>query len=111
MSSHVYFKQNETVLIQGPTRATDTTLLPQIRNVFQVSTIALKVKGTLAEDQRGNIQPINGKPSYDIDQAATQITRENSTWNGKHIIGHSATVNYSFDKWNNYDGYEQLTPR
>ncbi|MDB5706724.1 MAG: Serralysin [Sphingomonas bacterium] len=39
---------------------------------------------------------MNNKPSYTIDQAATQITRGESSWNGDHVLGTAATVTYAF---------------
>ncbi|HGJ5899630.1 M10 family metallopeptidase C-terminal domain-containing protein [Arsenophonus apicola] len=42
---------------------------------------------------------VNNKPSYDITKAAEQISRENSTWNGKNILGRHADITYTFYDW------------
>lgn len=38
-------------------------------------------------------------PSFDYDTAGKHIAREDSTWNGKYVIGQPAEVTYSFPKW------------
>ncbi|MEQ4922909.1 serralysin family metalloprotease [Proteus hauseri] len=38
-------------------------------------------------------------PSFDYDTAGKHIAREDSTWNGKYVIGQSAEVTYSFPTW------------
>ncbi|WP_180706327.1 serralysin family metalloprotease [Dickeya aquatica] len=45
---------------------------------------------------RGNGLTINGKTSYSIDQAAVQISRENTTWNGENVLGKSANLTFKF---------------
>lgn len=42
---------------------------------------------------------VNNKPSYTIAKAAEQISRANSTWNGKNILGKHAEITYSFYDW------------
>lgn len=37
--------------------------------------------------------------SFDYDTAGKHIARENSTWNGKSVIGQAAEVTYSFPTW------------
>lgn len=41
----------------------------------------------------------NNLLSFDYDKAGKHIAREDSTWNGKYVIGQSATVTYSFPTW------------
>lgn len=38
-------------------------------------------------------------PSFDYDTAGKHIAREDSTWNGKYVIGQAAEVTYSFPTW------------
>lgn len=42
---------------------------------------------------------VNNKPSYDIPKAAEQISRANSTWNGKNVLGRHADITYTFYDW------------
>ncbi|MGM3172557.1 serralysin family metalloprotease [Dickeya lacustris] len=46
--------------------------------------------------ERGNGLTINGKPSYSIDDAGVQITRENVSWNGSNVFGKSANLTFKF---------------
>ncbi|MFZ4835292.1 serralysin family metalloprotease [Rouxiella sp. Mn2063] len=48
---------------------------------------------------RGNGLEINGKTSYDLEQAGIQIARGDYTWNGVGVTGKEATVTYSFPAW------------
>jgi serralysin len=45
--------------------------------------------------ERGGSGP-NTKQSFTIDEAAAQITRSNSSWNGTNVLGQAATVTYAF---------------
>ena len=49
----------------------------------------------LNASERGGSGP-NTKQSFTIDEAAAQITRSNSTWNGTNVLGQAATVTYAF---------------
>ncbi|WGL98942.1 M10 family metallopeptidase C-terminal domain-containing protein [Arsenophonus sp. aPb] len=53
---------------------------------------------------------VNNKPSYDITKAAEQISRANSTWNGKNILGRPADITYTFYDWSqaNSPGSNQM---
>lgn len=100
--AHTYFKQNGTVLISS------SQPLPP----FQVSNISHWVEDALQENKRGTDKKTEGKNSYDIDQAAQQIIRQQATWNSEHQIGEPAAVTYSFSRWNEYyKDYHQLTEK
>ncbi|GAB7215531.1 serralysin family metalloprotease [Dickeya zeae] len=45
---------------------------------------------------RGNGLTVNDKASYSVDQAVSQITRENTTWNGSNVLGKSANLTFKF---------------
>ncbi|WGL94802.1 M10 family metallopeptidase C-terminal domain-containing protein [Arsenophonus nasoniae] len=53
---------------------------------------------------------VNNKPSYDIPKAAEQISRANSTWNGKNVLGRHADITYTFYDWSqaNLPGSNQV---
>ncbi|WJM86558.1 serralysin family metalloprotease [Dickeya chrysanthemi] len=46
--------------------------------------------------ERGNGLTINGKPSYSIEEAGDQITRDNVSWNGANVFGKSANLTFKF---------------
>ncbi|WP_083961037.1 MULTISPECIES: serralysin family metalloprotease [Dickeya] len=54
------------------------------------------IYGLLHYHERGNGLTINGKPSYSIDDAGVQITRENASWNGTSVFGKSANLTFKF---------------
>ncbi|QDX30077.1 serralysin family metalloprotease [Dickeya poaceiphila] len=45
---------------------------------------------------RGNNLTVNGKVSYSAEQATSQITRENVSWNGNNVFGKSASLTFKF---------------
>lgn len=49
----------------------------------------------LHHDQRGGERTINGKPSYTVEQAADEITRDNSRWHDTNGDG-KTDVTYQF---------------
>ncbi|UUE11881.1 serralysin family metalloprotease [Dickeya zeae] len=46
--------------------------------------------------ERGNGLTINGKPSYSLEEAGAQITRDNVSWNGANVFGKSANLTFKF---------------
>lgn len=61
----------------------------------QPSTSSFGPQYGLNAAERGDTGP-NSKPSFTIDEAAAQITRSNSSWNGTNVLGQPATVTYAF---------------
>lgn len=57
------------------------------------------VNSVLNNSNRGGEAGRNYKPSYDVDAAGKQITRDNKSWNGPGVIGKEADLTYSFPEW------------
>jgi serralysin len=51
---------------------------------------------SFANSQQGGEVVANTHPSYTLDQAAAQITRTGSSWNGSGVTGTPTTVTYAF---------------
>lgn len=57
------------------------------------------VNSVLSNSSRGGDAGRNYKPSYDVDAAGKQITRDNKSWNGPGVLGKEADLTYSFPDW------------
>lgn len=57
------------------------------------------VNSVLNNSSRGGDAGRNYKPSYDVDAAGKQITRDNKSWNGPGVLGKEADLTYSFPDW------------
>lgn len=68
-------------------------------NNVSVSTSVNSVNSVLNNSNRGGDAGRNYKPSYDVDAAGKQISRDNKTWNGTGVLGKEAEVSYSFPEW------------
>lgn len=55
---------------------------------------------------------VKPKTSFDYDTAGKYIAREDSTWNGKYVIGQAAEVTYSFPTWagKNFNDFDDKNP-
>jgi len=56
----------------------------------------LKVRELIEYSARGNSVIKNGKPSFSIEDAAHNIARAGTTWNGHNVLGKEAIVTYTF---------------
>lgn len=62
------------------------------------------VNSVLNNSNRGADAGRNYKPSYEVEQAGRQITRDNKSWNGPGVLGKEADLTYSFPDWH-YNQY------
>lgn len=69
-----------------------------VQNVLASDSVS-SVNNVLNNSNRGDGASRNNKPSYDVDAAGKQITRDNKTWNGTGVLGKEAEVSYSFPEW------------
>lgn len=104
-NSHVRFKMPSANLDIEYKLPIDEIIPPNVKNlenkIFPRTQATRELLNYINENIRINHdQYYNTKKSLDNIKAAEQISRENTTWNGRNILGSSSEITYSFNNWN-----------